>query len=276
LQVFNPEGAVASARAAAEFGTVHVVSSVTQPALEETAAGGNGPKIFQIYVRGDDVWLTDLIARAKGSGYIALCFTVDLAVDSLRERPMLTGWTRPTRLVDWDRSHQASLTWEKIARIKSDAGMPFILKGIATAEDAKLAVEYGIDVIWASNHGGRQLDHGVGTLDFLPEIVEAVEGKASIVVDGGVQRGSDVVKALAVGADAVAIGRLQAWGLAAAGSDGVLRVLEILESEIISAMGLLGVTSIDQLGPAYLRKAEPVTPPHEMSSWPGLPGGRIG
>ncbi|MPZ48895.1 MAG: alpha-hydroxy-acid oxidizing protein [Dehalococcoidia bacterium] len=275
LQVFHPEGGAASAKAAGEFGTIHVVSSVTQPALEETAKAGSGPKIFQIYVRGDDAWLSDLMSRAKGAGYMALCFTLDLAVDSRRERPMITGWTRPTRQVQWDPVYQASLTWEKMDRIKEKAGTTLILKGIATAEDAELAVEHGVDVIWVSNHGGRQLDHGLGSMEVLPEIVDAVQGRAKIVVDGAVQRGTDVVKALALGADVVAIGRMQAWGLAAAGSEGVFRVLEILEAEMVSAMGLLGVTSLDQLGPKYIRAAEAVSLPHEMSTWPNLPGERL-
>ena len=118
-----------------------------------------------------------------------------------------------------------------------------------------------------SNHGGRQLDHALGSLDVLPEVVEAVGGKATIVIDGGVQRGSDVLKAIALGADAVAIGKLWAWGQGAAGTAGVTRVLEILENEIVSAMGLMGVTCIDQLGPQYLTRAERVTQPHEMSAW---------
>jgi isopentenyl diphosphate isomerase/L-lactate dehydrogenase-like FMN-dependent dehydrogenase len=152
-------------------------------------------------------------------------------------------------------------------RIREIGGVPFLLKGIATAEDAEIAVEHGVDVIWVSNHGGRQLDHGLGSLDVLPEIVDAVHGRAEIVLDSGVQRGSDVLKALALGANAVAIGKLQGWSLAAAGCDGVVRALEILEDEIVSAMGLLGVTSVDQLNPSYLHRAEPVTQPHEMSSW---------
>ena len=126
-----------------------------------------------------------------------------------------------------------------------------------------------------SNHGGRQLDHARGSADTLPEIVAAVAGRAQIVVDGGIHRGTDVLKAIALGADAVAIGRLQGWGLAAGGKDGLVRVLEILEEEILSAMGLLGVTSIAQLGPQYVCTTELVTPPHEMSAWPNMPGGRI-
>ena len=153
--------------------------------------------------------------------------------------------------------------------------MPFMIKGIAASEDAVLALEHGVDVIWVSNHGGRQLDHELGTMDLLPEIIDAVDGKADIVLDGGIQRGGDVLKALAMGVKAVAIGKLQGWGLAANGKAGLVRVLEILEDEMVSAMALLGITSLDQLTSAYVRKAEPVTTPHEMSSWANMPEGRI-
>ena len=186
---------------------------------------------------------------------------------------MLGRWATPTSLVD--RSYQGALTWDTMDRIKDLTDLPFMLKGVATAEDAALAVEHGVDIIWVSNHGGRQLDHGLGTMEMLGEIVNAVEGKADIVLDGGIQRGSDVAKAIALGAKAVAIGKLQGWGLGAAGTAGLVRVLEILEEELIVAMGLLGVTSIDQLTPAYVCKAEPVTTPHEMSTWVNMLGDRI-
>ena len=136
-------------------------------------------------------------------------------------------------------------------------------------------VEHGVDVVWVSNHGGRQLDAGLGSMDVLPEIVQAVGGRAEIIVDGGVQRGSDVLKAICLGANAVSIGKLQGWGLAAAGAAGMVRVLEILENEMISAMGLLGITSISQLDASYVRPAEPVIEPHEMSMWINMPGDRI-
>ena len=275
LQLFNPEGGAACTRAAAEFGTMHVVSTVTEPSLEEIAAAADNPKVFQLYVRGDWGWVEEIIARVKEAGYMGFCVTVDLAHYSRRERPMLNAWQPPTRRNPRDPSYQAALTWESMDRMKELVGMPFMVKGIATAEDAALAVEHGVDVIWVSNHGGRQLDHGLGALDVLPEIVDAADGKADIIMDGGIQRGSDVVKALALGAKAVAIGKLQGWGLAAAGQEGVVRVLEILEDELISAMGLLGVTSIDQLGPAYVRRAEVVTQPNEISAWVNMPEGRI-
>src|SRR5207237_9046688 len=139
------------------------------------------------------------------------------------------------------RRYQAMLTWDMMDRIKEQAGLPFMLKGVQTAEDAEIAVQHGVDVIWVSNHGGRQIDHGLGSLDTLPEIVETVNGRAKIIVDGGVQRGGDMLKALALGADVVALGRLQGWGLAAGGQAGLVRMLEILEDELVSAMGLIGL-----------------------------------
>jgi len=202
--------------------------------------------------------------------------TVDTAVPSRRERPLMsvgpaTVQPRPAG----EPHYPAQVTWESLDQIRDLTSLPFMIKGIQTAEDAALAVEHGVDVVWVSNHGGRQLDHARGSLDTLPEIVSAVAGRVEIVVDGGVHRGSDILKAIALGANAVAIGRLQAWGLAAAGADGLVRVLEILEAELQSAMALLGVTTLDQLGPEYVCPAEPVTAPHEMSSWPNIPGGRI-
>ena len=275
LQVFNPEGGAASTRAAAQFGVMHVVSSVTEPGLEAIAAAADHPKVFQLYLHGDWAWIEERVAAIKEAGYIGLCITVDTAHYSRRERPMLTRWLTPTRRAPRDPSHAASVTWDTVDRIKELAGLPFMLKGIATAEDAKIAIEHGVDVVWVSNHGGRQLDHGQGTLEMLPEIVEAVDGRATIVLDGGIQRGTDILKAVALGADAVAIGKLQGWGIAAAGVEGVVRVLEILEDEIIVAMALMGVTSVDQLNPAFVCKADPVVLPHEMSAWTNMPGGRI-
>jgi isopentenyl diphosphate isomerase/L-lactate dehydrogenase-like FMN-dependent dehydrogenase len=275
LQVFDPGGGVTSTTAATEFGIMHAVSSVTEPALEETAAATPTPKIFQLYVHGDMKWTQDIISRAKQVGYAALALTVDVAHYSRRERPMLTRYRPPTRRVPPDRTYLASLTWDTMDTIKDMAGLPFILKGVQTAEDAEIAVQHGVDVIWVSNHGGRQIDHGLGSLDTLPEIVQAVNGKARIILDGGVQRGSDILKAVALGADVVALGRLQGWGLAADGKEGVIRMLEILEDEMICEMGLMGVTRLDQITSNYVCKTEPVTPPHEMSSWVNMPVGRI-
>ncbi|MDE3078240.1 MAG: alpha-hydroxy-acid oxidizing protein, partial [Chloroflexota bacterium] len=247
LQVFHPDGAAASTKAATEFGILHAVSSVTFPDLSDTAAATPTPKIFQLDVNGDAEWTREILGRVKAAGYAALALTVDVAHYSRRERPLLSRYVVPTLRAGRDRRHLASLTWETMDAIKEMWGGPFMLKGVQTAEDAEIAVQHGVDYIWVSNHGGRQIDHALGSMDSLPEIVQKVNGRARIVVDGGVQRGSDMLKAVAMGADVVALGRLQAWGLAAAGSEGVVRMLEILEDELLCAMGLIGVTSIDQV-----------------------------
>jgi len=275
LQTITSEGGVAVAKAAAEFGTMNFVSSVTQPTLEEIAASTNHPKIFQLYIRGGLDWCAEIVGRVKQAGYIALCLTVDTALYSRRERPLLNRWQPPSRRTESGRIFQAMLTWEMADAIKKIAGMPLIIKGIATAEDAKIAVEHGVDVIYVSNHGGRQLDHGRGTIETLPEIVEAAAGKAEIVLDGGVTRGTDIVKALALGAKAVTIGKLQGWGLGAGGKAGLVRVLELLEEELIVDMGLLGVTRVDQITRNYVCKTEPVTAAHEMSAFVHIAGGQL-
>jgi isopentenyl diphosphate isomerase/L-lactate dehydrogenase-like FMN-dependent dehydrogenase len=270
LQLMAPEGAVAVARAAHEFGTLNFVSSVTQPSLEETAAATPHPKIFQLYVQGDIKWVETLLTRVKNAGYQALCLTVDTAYYGRRERQMMDRWLPPSRRLS-GYEHRSAITWETLDAIKSFAGLPFILKGVATAADAVLAVEHGVSAVYVSNHGGRQLDHNRGTLEMLPEIVEAVAGRAEVIVDGGILRGSDVLKALALGARAVAIGKLQGWGLGAGGRQGLMRVLEILESEIITSMALLGVTRIDQLKPVHLCQAQPTALSHEMSAFAHMP-----
>jgi len=275
LQTITSEGGVAVAKAAAEFGTMNFVSSVTQPTLEEIAASTNHPKIFQLYIRGGLDWCSEIIGRVKQAGYMALCLTVDTAHYSRRERPLLNRWQPPSRRTETGRIFQAMLTWEMADAIKKIAGMPLIIKGIATAEDAKIALEHGVDVIYISNHGGRQLDHGRGTIETLPEIVEAAAGKAEIVLDGGITRGTDIVKALALGANAVTIGKLQGWGLGAGGKAGLVRVLELLEEELIVDMALLGVTRVDQITRNYVCKTQPVTIAHEMSAFVHIEGGQL-
>jgi isopentenyl diphosphate isomerase/L-lactate dehydrogenase-like FMN-dependent dehydrogenase len=157
-----------------------------------------------------------------------------------------------------------------VARLKNNCAIPLILKGIATAEDAAIALDHGVEAIYVSNHGGRQLDHGLGMMTVLPEIVDAVSGRAKILVDGAITRGTDVVKALALGADAVAVGRLYVYGLAAAGPGGVVRLFEILEDEIRICLGLLGVPGFAELTKAYVREAPPVVMAHLHSAFPHL------
>jgi isopentenyl diphosphate isomerase/L-lactate dehydrogenase-like FMN-dependent dehydrogenase len=279
LQVFDPSAAVGCAEAAAQFGTIEVVSTVTDPELEVTAASTTAPKFFQLYVQGDITWVESLLGRVRAAGYAGLALTVDVAHYSRRERVMVDRWSVPTQLRPdraRERRYGSELTWELMDTIKQIWGdRPFMLKGVQTAEDAELAVQHGVDVLWVSNHGGRQIDHALGSLDSLPEIVQAAAGRARIILDGGVQRGSDIVKALALGADAVALGKLQAWALAAAGAAGVVRMLEILEDEMVCQMALIGVTSVSQLCASYVTKADLVTMPHEMSAWVNIPGGQI-
>jgi glycolate oxidase len=154
--------------------------------------------------------------------------------------------------------------------IKDKFKVPLVIKGIATAEDAAIALDHGVDWIYVSNHGGRQLDHGRGAMQVLPEIVQAVAGRARIMVDGSFCRGTDIVKAIAAGADLVGIGRLQCWALAAAGEAGVVRMLELLEDEVIRCLGLLGVTSFAELDKSYLHAATPTSSPHVFSAFPLL------
>ena len=275
LQSLVPEGGVAASKAADQFGTLNFLSSVTQPSLEEIALSTDSPKIFQLYVRGDLKWVKEILGRVKKAGYKALCLTVDSAYYGKRERQMINRWLPPSKRVESQRHYQTMLTWDTMDAIREIGGLPFILKGVATAEDAAIAIEHKVEVIYISNHGGRQLDHGLGTISMLPEIIKVVDGKADIVIDGGFLRGSDVVKALCLGAKAVTIGKLQGWALAAAGAEGLVRALELMEAEIVTTMGLLGVTSVNQLKQSYLSTAPSTALSHEMSTFVNMPQGRL-
>jgi glycolate oxidase len=271
LESFEPGGGATVARAASEFGNGMILSSVSHPGLEATAeASGDGFKIFQLYVRGDAHWVDDHFRRAIDAGYNAFCVTVDTDHYSRRERDIAKRHQRRRVRVDDSRVYQARQNWRDVERYKAKFDIPLILKGIATVEDAKRAVELGVDCVYVSNHGGRQLDHGLGSIDVLPEIVAAVGGRARIIVDGGISRGADVVKAMILGADAVSVGRLYVYGLAAAGAPGIVRLLEILENEITICLALLGVTSFAALDKSYLCPARPVVTPHVHSAFPHL------
>jgi isopentenyl diphosphate isomerase/L-lactate dehydrogenase-like FMN-dependent dehydrogenase len=275
LQAITPEGGAASCIAASKFGTLPMISSITSPSLEDCARSAPGPKIFQLYVRGDKDWLRDILTRAKAAGYIALALTVDSPLYGIRERQLMDRYQPPSIRTQTNRHLQSAVTWELAEWIKNIWGGPFILKGIATAADAKMAIERGTDVIYVSNHGGRQLDHCRGSIESLPDVVKAVDGRARIVVDGGFLRGTDIIKALALGAHAVAIGRMQGWALAAAGAEGLLRCLEFMEREIINALGLLGLVSFAELNGDYICQSDVVSDCHEMSAFSHLPGGRL-
>jgi glycolate oxidase len=214
-----------------------------------------------------------LVRRVVKAGYWGVMLTVDAVFLGNRER--VSPAQRALQFAP-PCEFQKGLTWDTVKLIQDEIGnLLFMLKGIMTAEDAALAVEHGVDVIYASNHGGRQLDHVLGNVEVLPEIIAAVGDKADVIVDGGFSRGTDVIKAIALGAKAVGIGRLQAWALAAGGAEGLIKCLELLEQEIQTTMGLIGVTSLDQINGSYVTRAMPVRLPHEMSAFPHLPGDRI-
>ena len=266
-------GAAAAARAAASFGIPQMLSSVCKPGLEETAAAAQTTRFFQLYVRGDDAWVDDFVKRAQDNGYSAFCLTVDVAVYSRRERDLIGRYIKPWRATAGAGvPYQAALSWNQVKRFKDKhPDLPLIIKGIATVEDAQVAVEHGVEVVYVSNHGGRQLDHGLGSISLVPEILKAVGGRAQVWVDGGFMRGTDVVKAIALGASAVGIGRLCGLGLAAAGVPGLVRALELMEDEVRIALGLLGVTSYAELTPQHLAPAQPVADPGIFSAFPHLP-----
>ena len=268
LESFEAGGGATVARAAGAFNVPMFCSSVTQPGLEAVAQAAQGPKVFQLYVRGDEAWADDHFRRAIDAGYDAFCITVDTAWYSRRERDIAKRFAKPWRTRAAGMDYQAALSWKEIEGFLRRHKIRLILKGIATPEDALRACELGCTGVYVSNHGGRQLDHGRGAMEVLPEIVEAVGGRAQIIVDGGFSRGTDVVKAIALGADMVGIGRLYCYGLAAAGEEGVVRVLELLEEEVRICLGLLGVTGFGELDRSYVHPAHPVAPPHVHSAFP--------
>ena len=249
----HPDAELATARAAEALGTTMVMSSGASVRFEDVGPTVTKPW-FQLYWFTDRELTRDLVARAEASGFAAICVTVDAPVPAWREHeerlPPLPSpgiWSdNLPRDADPPLEVEAALTWQSLEWLRSITSLPILLKGIMTAEDAALAVEHGLDGIIVSNHGGRQLDWAQATLDALPEIVEAVDvagGKLEILMDGGIRRGTDVLKALALGARAVLIGRPVQWGLATGGAPGILRMVELIRGELVSAMGHTGVTS---------------------------------
>ena len=272
LEIFDPVGSAASvARGVGRFGAAHVLSSVSEPGLEKVAeAAPDALRIYQLYVRGDDAFVEDRITRAIASGYTAFCLTVDTAHYSRRERDIAKRYVRESRLRATGGDFQKGLEWRTVKLIKDKYKIPLVLKGIATAEDAAIAVDHGVEWIYVSNHGGRQLDQGRGSMHVLPEIVAAVAGRAKVMVDGSFCRGTDIVKAIVLGADLVGIGRLQCWALAAGGEAGIVRMLELLEDEVVRTLGLLGVTKFAELDKSYLHQAMPTNLPSVFSAFPLL------
>ena len=271
LESFEAGGGASVAEAAGRYGVPMMLSSVSQPSLEDVAKAGTGPKIFQLYVRGDQSFIDDHVHRAIDAGYDAFCLTVDTAHYSRRERDIAKRFRKPWRAgADEARDWQARLSWANVADYKSKFKLPLILKGIATHEDARVAVDHGVDVIHVSNHGGRQLDHGRGTMDILPEIVDAVAGRAKIWIDGGFSRGSDLLKAIAMGADLIVLGRLYVYALAADGAQGVVTMLDILEDEVHECLALAGVSRFAELDRSFVHAAPSVVTPGVHSAFPLL------
>src|SRR6266511_1591031 len=271
LESFHPLGATSVVRGVGEFGAGHMLSSVCDPGLEELAATApDALRLFQLYVRGDEAWVDDHAERAIAHGYSAFCLTVDTAHYSRREPDIANPFVTAGRRRVQGRAFQAALDWRTAKRIKSRFNIPLAIKGIATAEDAAIALDHGVEWIYVSNHGGRQLDHGRGSMDVLPEVVDAVAGRAKIIIDGSFCRGTDIVKAIAAGAHLVGIGRMQCFALAAGGEAGVVRLLELLEDEVQRCLGLLGVSSFAELNRSYLHAAAPANVAHVLSAFPLL------
>ncbi len=270
LDQLGAGGGLTVAEGAGLAGIPFFISSVSEAGIEPTAGAARGCKIFQLYVRGDDAFVDDHARRAIDAGYDAFCITVDSAIYSRRERDIANRFAKPWRARSSGMEFQAALSWADIERFKRTHKVKLILKGIATAEDAIRACDLGVEGIYVSNHGGRQLDHGAGSAEVLPEIADAVGARAMVIADGGISRGSDVVKAIALGADLVGIGRLYVYGFAAAGAEGIARVVELLEDEVVECLGLLGLSSFEKLDRSYLRSVEAVTEPHVHSAFPLL------
>jgi isopentenyl diphosphate isomerase/L-lactate dehydrogenase-like FMN-dependent dehydrogenase len=273
LTDLDPQGALPIARAAAEFGCLMLVSSVTQPGFEEVARAAREQFAFQLYTDGDERWLLDLAKRAVGAGAAAICLTVDVPTFGRRERHIhrrqkMAG--RPFGGLRAGEANRGRADWQLVDKLKRAVDAPLMLKGIQTAEDADLAVQHGVDVVYVSNHGGRQLDHGRGAIDLLPEIVSAARGKAEFVVDGGFVRGTDVLKGLARGAAMVGLGKIQALAYGAGGERAVVRLLELLDTELRVNMKLLGVTRCSELDGTYLQPAAHVTRTGVLSAFPLL------
>jgi len=268
----HADGELATARAAASLGAIMVLSTISTVPLEDVAATG-ADRWFQLYVMQDRSLSGDLVRRAHAAGYRALVLTADTPFLGPRLRDVRNRFTLPpdidmanlhaitmpggsgpggrstgSELADFFAAeHDASLSWDDLAWLRSVSPMPLVLKGVMTAEDAKLAAHAGVDGIIVSNHGGRQLDGVPAALDALPEVVDAVEGRVEVLMDGGVRRGTDVLKALALGARAVLIGRPYLWGLVCDGEAGVRQVLEMLRDELVLAMQLAGKQSVGEI-----------------------------
>lgn len=268
-QLVHPEGERATARAARAAGALMVASTLSSLSLEETAAAAeDSPLWFQLYIYRDRALTRHLLERVERAGYRAIVLTVDAPYIANRERDRYNDFTLPDGLqfgnfagrgyreagatsetpITWQtRGEREIITWEIIPWLRAQTRLPILLKGILTAEDAARAVYAGVDGIIVSNHGGRQLDGVLPTIEALPEVVAAVDGRCEVYMDGGIRRGTDILKALALGARAVLIGRPVIWGLVVNGEAGVRDVFRVLQEELTLAMRLAGCPGIDSI-----------------------------
>jgi 4-hydroxymandelate oxidase len=267
----DPEGELATARAAAAAGTVMCLSTLSSVSPAELAAAAPGaPQWFQLYWSQDRGFTGELVAAAAEAGFGALVLTVDFPVAGRRERDLRAAFALPDDLPlpnlpvrlerqDFHRELGSmvdpTLTWRDLEWLRSVCDLPLVVKGVLTAEDAILAAEHGAAAVIVSNHGGRQLDGVPATLDVLPEVVDAVGQGVEVLLDGGIRRGTDVLKALALGARATLAGRAVVWGLAAGGEEGVVHVLALLRKEIEVGLKLLGCPSPVEVTQAHVRRA---------------------
>jgi 4-hydroxymandelate oxidase len=272
-RLVDPQGEIGMARAAAEAGTAMCLSTLatTRPS-ELAAAVPTGRRWFQLYCFRDEAVTRAMIDEAVDSGFEAIVVTVDAPPAGNRERDRRTGFEIPAGLgvpsvaaaMGVDRAvtieetfrlMDPALSWSGLEDLASECSLPVLVKGLLTPEDAELAVAHGAAGVIVSNHGGRQLDRSLATGDALPEVVDAVGGRTLVLVDGGIRRGVDVAAALALGADAVLVGRPALWGLAVAGSEGAGQVLQLLRRELALTLALCGCAAPSELGRAHLRRA---------------------
>ena len=268
LGVYDPGDAAASGRAAASVGTSAFCSMFSTAPWTEVAATSPGRHFFQIYVSGDREWQAELIARVEAAGFAGLCVTMDSPTIGRRDRSIETGftWSHPddgTSDLDsslLDPSRRAAFTWSDLEWIAASTALPVIAKGVMTGEDAQLAVGSGARAVYVSNHGGRMVDQGLSTIEALSEVVAAVPDGVDVAVDSGFTNGADVCKALALGANAVAIGRLQCWALAAGGEPMLARALQLLRSEVEVTMANTGCPDLAAMTPDLVRWSIPAVP----------------
>lgn len=269
LGIYDAGDALAAATAATEMGTSAICGILATSSWEEVAGTAPGRHLFQMFVLGGREWMGDIVERLEQAGFAGVCVTVDSPVIGRRDRSLEQGftWAVPPEgspslaRHGIDHSFRARFTWPDLEWLCEQTDLPVILKGVMTPADAVEAVARGVAGIYVSNHGGRTVDHSLSTIEVLGEIVEAVADQAEVVIDSGFTRGAEVCKALALGARAVGIGRLQCWGLAVGGAPGLVRVLEILQDEIGKTMANIGCRTVDEITADHVRWSIPTLPP---------------